>query len=671
MDGSDVGDQNAAFLRHVVVILDGHHRDLKVQLHDIATRQEDALFEQQRQLDILCKRLVDAELVIPNAMDTHKDVRADIKNGLGRLPDLKQHQQPPPYCYADIPEDDISPSSDGGSELFKSQTFNRDTSENKGRSSQVSAWDSSENDAHVECLARLRVTERKLGTDRTGVYGGILELDTAGHSEEASPPLFERFVKSQTFNAICSIPILVFSVLVGIETDYMARHEARSHHHFATCHMILGTWFAIELVARLFAFRSGFFRGGDVRWNLMDTCMVLTWLLEILVVIVPAYSPAFDFLPPSVMTRTVKAVRMLRLVKMLRIVRMLRCLRDFQKMVYALQACLMTLAWCVILIFCVIYLFSIHFTQGVMDELISLNDQAQMSFHEAGAIEKIAEPLRDAYGTLPRSIISLYFAMSNGLSWESVLRPLMGVHWSYALVFLVYITFVMFGFLNVLTSVFVESTMQSAQHQRELVISDAREKKDTAMDHMRKVFTLMDVDGTGEVDVIELKRSLETNPECVGYLQACDISIDDVDRLFRMLDLDGSGTISISEFLSGCLRLKGEARSFDIHCMMYESNRCIKRWAHFMEDVLNNIDRIFKEFDKVLQDFSAMRSDIVKIAEKAVSNDKALCVSLGSLQVSFQKNSELLEAVSDAVQNINREISNEKQSFGGVELAEI
>merc|ERR1712232_146910 len=39
----------------------------------------------------------------------------------------------------------------------------------------------------------------------------------------------------------------------------------------------------------------------------------------------------------------------------------------------------------------------------------------------------------------------------------------------------------------------------------------------------------------------------------------------DARSLFDLLDKDSSGEVDIDEFCEGCLRLKGEAKSFDIH----------------------------------------------------------------------------------------------------------
>merc|ERR1712039_189178 len=41
--------------------------------------------------------------------------------------------------------------------------------------------------------------------------------------------------------------------------------------------------------------------------------------------------------------------------------------------------------------------------------------------------------------------------------------------------------------------------------------------------------------------------------------------------------------MGIDEFCAGCLRLKGTAKSFDIHCIIYENHRLVYKWQQFMK----------------------------------------------------------------------------------------
>jgi hypothetical protein len=103
---------------------------------------------------------------------------------------------------------------------------------------------------------------------------------------------------------------------------------------------------------------------------------------------------------------------------------------------------------------------------------------------------------------------------------------------------------------------------------------------------MERIFNVIDEDGGGDITFSEMQRFIsEDNSELSDYLEALGITSSDVWVLFKLLDLDGSGKIDVHEFIQGCMRLKGEARSFDINCMMYENRAMMKHSADFMEYV--------------------------------------------------------------------------------------
>merc|ERR1712151_1142753 len=80
------------------------------------------------------------------------------------------------------------------------------------------------------------------------------------------------------------------------------------------------------------------------------------------------------------------------------------------------------------------------------------------------------------------------------------------------------------------------------------------------------------------------------DPNLQAYLESINIQTEDARMLFRMLDLDDSGFVSIEEFCEGCLRFMGEAKSFDIHCIMFENKRLMNKLRFFTARMENFID---------------------------------------------------------------------------------
>merc|ERR1719456_1672778 len=153
--------------------------------------------------------------------------------------------------------------------------------------------------------------------------------------------------------------------------------------------------------------------------------------------------------------------------------------------------------------------------------------------------------------------------MTGGRNWGEVIDPLFDVSAAYALLFLAFISITFFGVLNIVTAIFVDSALQSQQHHKDLLIQENVIKKQLYRQHLEDVFKEIDQDGSGSIMYDEVEFFL-SDPDLNLYLESIDIYPNDARALFTMLDHDGSGEVSIDEFCDGCLRLKGEAKSYDI-----------------------------------------------------------------------------------------------------------
>ena len=55
------------------------------------------------------------------------------------------------------------------------------------------------------------------------------------------------------------------------------------------------------------------------------------------------------------------------------------------------------------------------------------------------------------------------------------------------------------------------------------------------------------------------------------YLSFIDVDPSDAKDLYQLLDIEGFGAVPAEDFLSGCMRLRGSARSLDLSLMMHEN----------------------------------------------------------------------------------------------------
>eukprot|EP00927_Polykrikos_kofoidii_P073594 TRINITY_DN6961_c0_g2_i1.p1 TRINITY_DN6961_c0_g2~~TRINITY_DN6961_c0_g2_i1.p1 ORF type:complete len:757 (+),score=105.20 TRINITY_DN6961_c0_g2_i1:88-2358(+) len=489
-----------------------------------------------------------------------------------------------------------------------------------------------------------RSSGRTVGTEpgrpsKAPTYRASLMSGPSGASSTlkfCSPPTLERtptwsrltsgtVVNGYVLDLTSGVVVTCFAIFIGIETDFMSKNQGNSHEAFKICHCIFNVLFAAEVLLRFKTDGRHFLSGQDRWWNAVDFVMVLASVFETLF----EFLAINDTVESRQMVLVVKTLRVLRLVKTCRIARSLRYMHEFKRMVFAFQGSLTTLSWCMALIIAMLYIFAIFFTQGCTDyisarlalgsitaESLSLHFTSDDTYDlRSGMIDEIMElrTLWSGFGSLPRSIFSLYAAISNGRDWEDVMRPIMGIHWVYTVVFVSFITFSIFGLVNVLTSIFLESVMKSVLHHRELLVQNFQAKKAEAVGHLRELF-FMQIEGTDgrEIRVADMKKCFETSAECASLLEACEISINDIDVLIALIDRDRSGTIGVDEFCDGCLKLKGPAKSFDIHCMMYELLGFLDKFASFKKSCETRSNDLAKRLTALNSCIIAQNRDLTK-----------------------------------------------------------
>lgn len=360
-----------------------------------------------------------------------------------------------------------------------------------------------------------------------------------------------QLVRSSAFDAVCGLAIVGNSVLIGVDAEYTAQNEGNTLPEVRFVQFGLSIWYAVELALRIVAEGPSFWCGEDYRWNTLDTVLVSTSVLDFVAAVSSGGVTA---------GRLLRSLRIARMIRTLRLVRVLRYVRDFRKMLYSLMASGQTLFWSLFLLFGLIYMFAVLFTQDVVQMAANAPEQA--------------DKLDEFFGSVAKSIYTLFMAVAAGIAWGEVVSPLIEADMAMVFLFLMFVAIIMFGVLNIVTSVFVESAMQSTQHYRELIVQEKMDKKEQSIRHMREIFRQMDIDQGGTITMREMQEFLRTDDLGLkSYFEALELNASDTQALFKLLDQDKSGAIDIDEFCEGCMRLKGEARSFDINCLMYETRR--------------------------------------------------------------------------------------------------
>lgn len=452
--------------------------------------------------------------------------------------------------------------------------------------------------ASEKVQVKLAVLQKSLGAGSTD------DLDPTTEEIEEESRCLKRFVHSVYFNSAATLLILVNAIFIAWQTnEEMVRFQnwtKSSRGEFEGTFREIGTFFnvifAVELFLRIASDRLRFIFTQDYKWNLMDTLLVATGIIEI------AMQTSANNLTFA------RTLRILRMVRILRVVRVVRFFDSLRKMVSALLNSLLSLFWLVLLLFLVLFVFAIGFMQAIQTDLQGQEDPTTDVDYNA---------FMELHGSVPRSMLSLLETISGSKGWFHVMGPIMGIHWWYAVASIFFVSFTMFGVMNVVTGIFVDRALYISQVDRGLIIREEMSKTQHYVDELKRAFHKMDRDGDGNLTRDEARHNLQ-KPEIKGLLAVLQLDVNEAGQLEQLCDLldpEETNSIAIEDFVQACLRLRGVASSMDLCALLLEVSSVRAR----LEEIVEGLDERFNEVMDQLDHMSKLRVDTA--LSKEVSRD--------------------------------------------------
>lgn len=208
-----------------------------------------------------------------------------------------------------------------------------------------------------------------------------------------------------------------------------------------------------------------------------------------------------------------------------------------------------SLCWSALFIVVPMYVFGMAITQLVEEFRI-----------QSDVPERNLSDLLRFFGTLDRSMLTLFWAIAGGLSWAEATQTLSDFGFVLTgLAFVFYVATMSFAILNVLTGVFVNSASIAANC----------EKDRKMLEILRKIFLQVDYDQSGNLTQNEF-QSLLKHKDITMCLQTLDIPPYQANHLFTLIDADESGHVEIDEFLRGVEMLQGTLKAIDFATFLHD-----------------------------------------------------------------------------------------------------
>jgi len=382
----------------------------------------------------------------------------------------------------------------------------------------------------------------------------------------------QRIVSSGMYESLSGALILLNCAFVAWQTQSKAlEDEYRAENmleltmeepvYFNIIQGCFAVIFAIDLCFRIASDRSYFLscRNKEILWNVLDSFVVAFDLFSL-------------FLEVWVQFGLLRMMRVIRIVRVIKIIRVMKSFSELRMLMYSIISCIKSLVWVIAVLALMLGLFAVLFTSATGSEL----DDLQKRHDPKNAL------LLKTFGTLDRSLIELYLAMTGGTDWVVQYEAVFGLPVLYHGFFLIYITFGIYALANVITSIFLENARKSSKTDREHVIQEELQGKAQYLRDIEMIFAEMDADGNGLISRAEFQDTLNDD-RVVAYFRSMKLDAREAEQMFNLLDYDGSGEISYQEFVDGCWKLQGEARSLDMKIIQLEVSSLTKAVRNVQE----------------------------------------------------------------------------------------
>lgn len=291
-------------------------------------------------------------------------------------------------------------------------------------------------------------------------------------------------------------------------------------------------------------------------WSVLDIFIVMTSLWEVVAgILQEVVESDVGSINGISSLKAARIIRLTRILKTVRVIRLFRFVLALRTLITSIFSTMKSLFWALMLLTLIVYVFAILFAQAINDyrlDDVPVDDREQLEI----ASEKY-------FGDLSNTMLSLFMSIVGGVSWEEVIVPLKLISPMWVMVFVFYISFTYLAVLNVVTGVFCQSAIDSAQSDQAMMVQNILDDKQSHLQKINALFNQLGSESTGAITYEMFEEKLKS-PAVQQYFQTLGLDVWDAWSFFKLLDQDAGGSVEVEEFLMGCLRLRGHATAIDV-----------------------------------------------------------------------------------------------------------
>jgi len=407
----------------------------------------------------------------------------------------------------------------------------------------------------------------------------VTPADDDYESDEEPEP---AFVDSPIFNFSIGMVITANAAVIGLEADYAT---AGWSWIFTPLEYIFCVAFTGEIAARVYCHYIS-------KWAL-ETHDFQNWLkfttlklkgiggwdvIDVVLVVIAVGSIIMEQAGGANDLRMASMLRIIRMMRLVRLIRLLKVFKELWLIINGLFQSVKTLGWVVLMMSVFIYVCAIFCTLVVGHEDAIYDPYFQTSKgwdHE------------EYFGSVPRSMFTLFQVLTLDRWSEDVARHV--IHQQPAMLpfFLCFVGLMSYGLLNIIVGVIVENTLATAKTDMDKVKKSQERQRIQVLSHLREVFEAADADGSNTLSLDEVKIAVN-KPEIYNKLKLIDFPVEEPDQIFILLDGECTGEVAIKDFINGCLRMKGVAKSKDLLEAQISLDKLRKNFDGFEEEMMES-----------------------------------------------------------------------------------
>jgi len=351
--------------------------------------------------------------------------------------------------------------------------------------------------------------------------------------------------------------ILINTFTLGLETQHMVMCLLQDSRYvesntYSKIDQFFGLLFIVEFAIRIMAVRWQFFQRDEVLYNCLDFILVSQSIFG-------SVHGGLQF---------ERFFRLLRFARILRIIRVMRLFGSFRLMIFSIIVSGFALFSVFALLFFIMYLFTIFGMLGFVEYFNAHPDRHTL---DVQTIEFITA----RFGTIERSMSTLFLTITGGQDWEDLMQPLLQISEAYRYFYYLYVFFMLFCVLNVITSLFVDSVYRVSSKDPDIIIEQELTKGKDYVADLKDFFEKADIDESGMLSQEEFHTHLQST-EVQAYFNHMELDPGQAETLFNLLDFAHHGEVGIDDLVEGCWRLKGPAKSLDIAVLQCKSEALSK-----------------------------------------------------------------------------------------------